>query len=39
MKNCEICDEEFEETELTEYKGETLCEVCLDFVKNEEEGE
>lgn len=39
MKNCDCCDEEFEETELTEYKGEQLCAYCIDFVKNEEEEE
>ena len=39
MKNCDCCDEEYEETELIEYKGERLCEECLDFVQSAEEEE
>lgn len=36
MNDCDCCGEEYK-VELTEYKGEYLCEDCLEFVKEEEE--
>ncbi len=34
---CDQCDLPFEEEELTEYEGDSLCQECLRLNKEEEE--